>query len=76
MVSISGCAAAGPTAIAFRYIQRLALMSDPKWKDGHYYDSGLPAHGMQLARYEIPQYNDNNDDNYTFIAKQRHNVSN
>eukprot|EP00794_Sanderia_malayensis_P015821 gene15821-17416_t len=50
MISISACAAANPTAIAFRYVQRLALMSDPAWRQGNYYKFGLPAAGMQLAR--------------------------
>ncbi|XP_065068606.1 uncharacterized protein LOC135693943 [Rhopilema esculentum] len=50
MVSISAAVSAHPTAIAFRYIQRQALMSDPAWRRGHYYSKGLPVRGMQLAR--------------------------
>jgi len=50
MISISAGASAHPTAIAFRYIQRLALMGDPQWRKGHYYQTGLPMYGMQLAR--------------------------
>lgn len=50
-MSISAGGNSGPSAIAFRYLQREALMSDPKWNNGHYYDGEHPVVGTQLARY-------------------------
>lgn len=50
VVSVSGCARTPPSAIAMRYVQRQALMSDPHWNRGFYYD-GVPPHiGMKMAR--------------------------
>ncbi|XP_066914807.1 uncharacterized protein [Clytia hemisphaerica] len=50
MVSISAAAASPPSSIAFRYLQRVALMNDPKWNNGHYYDGLFPTDGTRLAR--------------------------
>lgn len=50
VVSISGCAKSYTGTMAFRYIQRRAIMSDPDWRGGDYYDGPLPAAGLQLAR--------------------------
>lgn len=50
VVSVSGCARTPPSAIAMRYVQRQALMSDPHWNRGFYYE-GVPPHvGMKMAR--------------------------
>jgi len=49
-VSISACAKSFPGSIAFRSSQRCAVMSDPNWKQGDYYDGPLPAAGLRLAR--------------------------
>jgi homoserine O-acetyltransferase len=50
-VSISGCARSAPASIAFRHIQRQAVMNDPAWRGGDYYGTGeLPAKGLALAR--------------------------
>eukprot|EP00928_Gymnodinium_smaydae_P062469 TRINITY_DN46321_c0_g1_i1.p1 TRINITY_DN46321_c0_g1~~TRINITY_DN46321_c0_g1_i1.p1 ORF type:complete len:553 (-),score=135.11 TRINITY_DN46321_c0_g1_i1:144-1802(-) len=49
-VSISACAKSFPGSIAFRHTQREAIMSDPKWNGGNYYDGELPADGLRLAR--------------------------
>ena len=50
VASISGCARSHPYSIAMRHTQRQALMMDPKWNRGFYYD-GIPPHtGMKLAR--------------------------
>lgn len=39
-------------AIAWNKIGRRAIMNDPLWRDGHYYDSpqGPPRHGLAVAR--------------------------
>ena len=51
IVSISGCARSHPYSIALRHTQRQALMMDPNWNRGFYYDTGIPPHmGMKLAR--------------------------
>merc|ERR1711920_47803 len=50
VVSISACAKSFPGSIAFRHAQRQAIISDPNWKGGDYYDGELPAAGLQLAR--------------------------
>ena len=50
IASISGCARSHPYSIAMRHTQRQALMMDPNWNRGFYYD-GVPPHtGMKLAR--------------------------
>lgn len=50
IASISGCARSHPYSIAMRHTQRQALMMDPKWNRGFYYDSIPPHSGMKLAR--------------------------
>lgn len=50
VASISGCARSHPYSIAMRHTQRQALMMDPKWNRGFYYDSIPPHSGMKLAR--------------------------
>jgi len=49
-VSISACAKSFPGSMAFRHAQRQAIMSDPNFNGGNYYDSELPASGLRLAR--------------------------
>ncbi|TIB31766.1 hypothetical protein E3P86_03270 [Wallemia ichthyophaga] len=50
IISISGTARSGSTAVAMRFAQRSCLMSDPNWNRGFYYD-GMPPHtGMKMAR--------------------------
>ncbi|WP_027185910.1 homoserine O-acetyltransferase MetX [Desulfovibrio inopinatus] len=36
--------------IAFHEVARQAIMSDPNWKRGSYYDGPKPAHGLAVAR--------------------------
>ncbi len=36
--------------IAFNEVGRMAIMADPDWKGGDYYDSGPPARGLSVAR--------------------------
>lgn len=33
-----------------RYLQRKAIMTDPNWRDGFYYDKSYPLNGIKLAR--------------------------
>jgi len=37
-------------AIAFNEVARQAIMADPTWNCGHYYDGEKPAHGLAVAR--------------------------
>ncbi|KAJ2751859.1 homoserine O-acetyltransferase [Coemansia aciculifera] len=50
LVSISACARSHPYSIALRFAQRQALMADPNFNRGHYYDGVQPHVGMKLAR--------------------------
>ncbi|KAJ2162790.1 homoserine O-acetyltransferase [Coemansia sp. RSA 552] len=49
-ISISACARSHPYSIALRFAQRQALMADPNFNRGFYYDGVLPHVGMKLAR--------------------------
>ena len=53
MISISAGGSSPPSSIAYRYLQRMALMNDPKWRGGHYYGSEFPSDGTTLARLMI-----------------------
>jgi len=37
-------------AIAFNEVARQAIMADPDWNNGNYYDGPGPAHGLAVAR--------------------------
>lgn len=50
IISISSCAYPDPNQIAIRYLQRKAIMSDPNWNNGFYYDGEYPVNGIRLAR--------------------------
>ena len=39
-----------PQQIAFNEVGRQAIMADPHWEDGNYYDRHLPAKGLSVAR--------------------------
>ncbi len=39
-----------PLAIAFNEVARQAIMADPNWRGGHYYDGPRPDHGLAVAR--------------------------
>lgn len=39
-----------PQQIAFNEIARRALMADPRWRGGEYYDGERPDHGLAVAR--------------------------
>ncbi|KAJ2822070.1 homoserine O-acetyltransferase [Coemansia erecta] len=50
LVTISACARSHPYSIALRFAQRQALMTDPNFNRGFYYDGVQPHVGMKLAR--------------------------
>ncbi|MDX1660837.1 MAG: homoserine O-acetyltransferase [Gemmatimonadota bacterium] len=50
IVSVSASGMSHPFAIALRRVQRRAIMLDPAWMEGDYYDHGQPAEGLSLAR--------------------------
>jgi homoserine O-acetyltransferase len=50
LVAISASGMTHPYAIAFRHVQRRAVMLDPAWRGGEYYEHGQPAAGLSLAR--------------------------
>ncbi|KAJ2294411.1 Homocysteine synthase, partial [Coemansia sp. RSA 2706] len=50
VVSISACARSHPYSIALRFAQRQALMADPNFNRGFYYEHTPPHVGMKLAR--------------------------
>ncbi len=57
LMPIASVAAASPMQIAWSAVERLAIVQDPKWRDGWYYDAPEgdgPWHGLALAR-EISQ---------------------
>jgi homoserine O-acetyltransferase len=37
-------------AIAFNEVSRQAIMNDPNWNNGDYYDTSIPKHGQAVAR--------------------------
>jgi homoserine O-acetyltransferase/O-succinyltransferase len=39
-----------PQQIAFNEVGRQAIMADPNWRDGDYYDQSPPAKGLAVAR--------------------------
>jgi homoserine O-acetyltransferase len=39
-----------PQQIAFNEVGRQAIMADPNWKEGNYYDGALPSSGLAVAR--------------------------
>ncbi len=57
LMPIASVAAASPMQIGWSAVERLAIVSDPRWRGGWYYDAEPgygPSHGLALAR-EISQ---------------------
>ncbi len=49
-VIIASCMAHSAMQIAFNEVGRQAIISDPAWKGGQYYDGIRPQHGLAVAR--------------------------
>lgn len=49
-VPIATCMAQNAMQIAFSEVGRQAIITDPHWKNGDYYDSQRPEHGLAVAR--------------------------
>ena len=51
LVTISATGRTGPQSIAFRYVQRLVILNDPRFNQGWYYDQvEKPSSSMVIAR--------------------------
>jgi homoserine O-acetyltransferase len=50
VIPISTAMRHSPQQIAFNEVGRQAIMADPKWKDGSYYESSPPSRGLAVAR--------------------------
>ena len=49
-IPIASCMAHSAMQIAFNEIGRQAIITDPKWNQGNYYDEEGPEHGLAVAR--------------------------
>ncbi len=49
-IPIATCIAHSAMQIGFNEIGRQAIMSDPNWNNGDYYDKERPQHGLAVAR--------------------------
>ncbi|OKY77321.1 MAG: Homoserine acetyltransferase MET2 [Candidatus Methanohalarchaeum thermophilum] len=49
-IPIATTAKSSPQQIAFNEVGRRAIMSDPNWNQGNYYDQEPPKNGLSLAR--------------------------
>lgn len=49
-ISIAAPGRASPQSIAYNEVQRQAIMADPCWQGGHYYDGPGPVRGLAIAR--------------------------
>lgn len=50
VIAIASSARSSPQTIAWNSIGRRAIMSDPRWRGGDYYDQETPFDGLALAR--------------------------
>jgi homoserine O-acetyltransferase len=50
VASISAASQSYPLAIAMRFAQRTAVMTDRDWRNGDYYDHSPPCTGLKVAR--------------------------
>src|SRR5581483_9465085 len=49
-IPIAATSRHSPQQIAFNEVGRQAIMADPDWNEGDYYDSKPPARGLAIAR--------------------------
>jgi homoserine O-acetyltransferase len=49
-IPIATTARLSPQAIAFDAVGRQAIMVDPNWNEGNYYDGEIPSSGLSIAR--------------------------
>lgn len=49
-IAIATTAYSSPQQIAFNEVGRRAIISDPNWNDGNYYNGEFPDNGLALAR--------------------------
>lgn len=49
-IPIATTARHSPQQIAFNEVGRQAIMADPKWNNGNYYDTEIPRAGLSVAR--------------------------
>ena len=50
IIPVSTCGRLSPQGIAFSEVERQAIISDPNWNNGNYYDKTPPANGLSIAR--------------------------
>ena len=50
VVTISTALRSHPQSIAFRFVQRQAVMADADWRGGRYYGQSFPHRGQKIAR--------------------------
>ncbi|PLX70612.1 MAG: homoserine O-acetyltransferase [Denitrovibrio sp.] len=50
IIPIAASAAITPMAISFNAIAKFAIMKDPNWRGGDYYDDVMPTDGLAIAR--------------------------
>ena len=49
-IVIASSAYSSPQQIAFNAVGRRAIITDPEWREGDYYDVSSPSNGLSLAR--------------------------
>ncbi|MFV9506604.1 MAG: homoserine O-acetyltransferase MetX [Oscillochloridaceae bacterium umkhey_bin13] len=49
-IVLASAARSSPQTMAWNSIGRRAIMNDPNWRNGHYYDHEPPANGLAVAR--------------------------
>lgn len=50
IIPIAGASRFHPQGIAWNYVQRAAILSDPEYRGGHYYSGPGPVRGLAAAR--------------------------
>ena len=50
VIAVACSAVFSPIGIAFNQAERKAIMNDPSWRQGDYYGTSFPYHGLSLAR--------------------------